>query len=155
MIDVYDAQYADFSELVGKISLFCQNYHNKCVVMHTIDKIYFLYHSQDCCESVYIDDICGELSDLCGTKIYRAEENSDMNSTEDGVLKWTFYKLDGEAGDVVIKWLGESNGYYSVAVDTMVYDMLPDEIDWLHFLSFNLDSSAFERLLPSQITGTR
>ena len=81
-------------------------------------------HSQDCCEIVSIEDVCGDVNDLLNSPILLAEkETSDEDPIDvnkeyhDDLYCWTFYKLSTFKGDVTIRWYGESNGYYSVGVD--------------------------------------
>ena len=85
-------------------------------------RVFSMHHNQDCCESVYIEDICGDMSDLIGSPITQAEEasNSDDPPPADGAAEsytWTFYKLATNRGGVTIRWFGTSNGYYSEYVD--------------------------------------
>lgn len=86
-------------------------------------KTYKLFHVHDCCEQVTIADICGDLSDLVGSPILQAdEETSDKDPKgykrdyPPESVTWTFYRLATQKGQVVIRWLGESNGCYSESV---------------------------------------
>lgn len=84
---------------------------------------YRLYHSQDCCEDVSVEDVVGDLDDLIGSTILKAsEDTSDVNP--EGITKdyqnsftWTFYNISTMKGHVTIRFYGESNGYYSESVD--------------------------------------
>ena len=85
-----------------------------------------MHHDQDCCESVTIDDIVGDLEDLLNTPIILAEECSNEapetskdSKYPDDSFTWTFYRFRTIKGTVVIKWYGSSNGYYSESVSFM------------------------------------
>jgi len=79
-----------------------------------------MYHTDECCESVVLEDVCGDLEDLLDTPVLYARE--DTSSDTDGErgepeLKWTFYNIGTIKGSVTLRWLGESNGYYGIDVD--------------------------------------
>ena len=84
----------------------------------------FLFaHYQDCCESVDINDIVGDLEDLVGSPLLIAEEVSGATEPDEEHYEsytYTFYKFATRKGYVDVRWLGESNGYYSEAVDLFV-----------------------------------
>ena len=83
---------------------------------------YKMHHAQDCCETVYLADITGDIEDLQNCLVLIAEEATQVGdgSNEDdsyGSHTWTFYKFQTSKGAVTLRWYGESNGYYSESVD--------------------------------------
>jgi hypothetical protein len=80
---------------------------------------FVFFHQQDCCESVDINDIVGDLQDLVGEPLLMAEEVSGYIGPEPEYhdsYTYTFYKFATRRGYVDVRWLGESNGYYSEGV---------------------------------------
>ncbi len=115
---------AKFEDLKGKI-LQCvatgvdEEDHDEIFFVVSDSEIYRMYHNQDCCESVVIEDICGELGWLVGSPILLAEERSNSEDGQDygNSETWTFYEIATLKGAVTIRWHGSSNGYYSETVD--------------------------------------
>lgn len=117
----YDSR-CDIAEMVGKT--FAR-------VESTSDEVNFwaenesdsfsLFHDQDCCESVYLEEVIGDLTDLEHTPILVAEEVASSNlpplSEYTESHTWTFYKFSTIKGSVTMRWYGSSNGYYSESVD--------------------------------------
>ena len=86
-------------------------------------RVFLMYHDQDCCESVYLESCIGSFADLIGSPITVAEEitsNEPITGTEGRTYQesftYTFYKLATEKGTVDMRWIGESNGFYSEKV---------------------------------------
>ena len=120
MIQFSDLQGKTLANIEGKVG-------SEKIVFTTIDnERYIIDHYQDCCESVTIEDIVGDLGDLIGNPVLMAEEVvNEGNVNPEGVtipeyqdsFTWTFYKLATIKGYVTIRWYGASNGYYSERVD--------------------------------------
>lgn len=85
------------------------------------------YH-QDCCASCSVEDVCGDVADLVGSPVVRAEEPSSLDNFDElkeaqrteGIVDytpdsytWTFIILGTAKGTVTLLWYGSSNGYYS------------------------------------------
>ena len=120
----------NFSDLVGQF-IVDAIYGNDAITFKTTDNTYKMYHEQDCCENVFIEDISGDLKDLIGQEILEAYESSssDGNDPEwqerdeyDESYTWTFYRIRTNLDTFVIRWYGTSNGYYSESVDFYLVD---------------------------------
>lgn len=118
--------YVDFEELLGKTFIAVERDDDARQILFktTTGEIYRQFHQQDCCESVYIESVVGDLEDLVGSPILMADEVISKNTNPDdryrsndyGTFTWTFYKLATLKGYVDIRWYGSSNGYYSERV---------------------------------------
>lgn len=110
------------SLIVGKTVTEIENQGDRLLIFRCLDgSVFDMYHDQDCCETVEIEEIIGDLDDLIGVPILVAEEReSERKYDPDGYPEsstWTFYEFRTIKGSVTIRWLGTSNGYYSETVD--------------------------------------
>ena len=117
----------DFSELKGETLKATTGMHDgseKVEFVTESGRTFTLYHGQDCCESVDLNEVVGDPADLIGSPITMAEESSNSDNPPGEYAEswtWTFYKLATVKGHVTLRWLGQSNGYYSESV-TFVED---------------------------------
>jgi hypothetical protein len=112
-------KYCNVDVLKGKTLASLVDEGNELVFKTTDGGTYRMYHEQDCCESVVLEDVVGDLEDLVGSEILIAEEvegesPADFEAYES--YTWTFYKFATRKGYVDLRWLGQSNGYYSEGV---------------------------------------
>ena len=136
-------------EMLGEILIDIKNNGDELIFTTAKNKKYMMYHSQDCCESVTVEDIVGDLNDLIGEPLIEAEGVSFQDPKElpekevmwmtlsgtdlsggNGSNTWTFYKFRTVKGSVTIRWLGSSNGYYSESVDLV--DITGNNYDKYH-----------------------
>ena len=114
--------YREISDIKGKTFVKVENSGEGQIRFVCEDGSYYsLEHVQDCCESVWLDDITGDLSNLEDTEILVAEERfQEPSYGEDEYTPesstWTFYTFRTVKGTVTLRWIGESNGYYSESV---------------------------------------
>lgn len=118
--------YAELSDLVGLTLTRVEKTDCDRIEFETSEgRKFLMYHNQDCCESVAIEDITGDLQDLVGSPIVMAEDvdyDPPARGPEDYVPEsetWTMYKLATVKGYVTIRWYGSSNGYYSESCSFM------------------------------------
>lgn len=116
-----------FEELIGR-SLCRVTADEEELILYLSDTNYVkFFHYQDCCEGVYIEDICGDLEDLVGSPILVAEEVSNYEAGPkyegEESYTWTFYRFATQKGWVNVRWYGSSNGYYSEGVSVEVVDL--------------------------------
>ena len=124
------------SEMVGKVFTKVIQVGDEEVLFTMEDGSFFkMHHQQDCCEHVYLQDVCGDLDDLAGTPILQAEERDSeemltvmkivgdyQEIDDDESHTWTFYSIRTIKGTVDFRWYGSSNGYYSEGVDIEFHD---------------------------------
>lgn len=99
----FDYNFLDVGVLKGKIIEDIVINREKTEIILSVEgsgfyEFYKFYHQKDCCESVWIEDIEGDLNDLLGYPILQAEkitEKNKNNSYESST--WTFYKLATKA----------------------------------------------------------
>lgn len=118
----------NINELVGKTLVRVElNKDRDVLEFETVDgDKYQLYHDQDCCESVWLEDVNGDFDDLVGSPLLIADEVTNLEhdmkadgprNEYDDSYTWTYYKLHTINGGVHLRWYGTSNGYYSERVD--------------------------------------
>lgn len=122
--------YTEFSGKTIQEIRGCKKHSDEVTIKFTDGTCLKFYHQQDCCESVLLEDFDTEPEYLINTniisieeRIYRSGEGMKPLSTCDQSYTWSFYVIKTSSITMVLRWYGESNGWYSETVD----------IDYLHY----------------------
>lgn len=78
-----------------------------------------IFHCQDCCESVSIHGIDGEVTKLLGKPLLDVSETNPDDAPAEGSdesYTWTVHEFRVDDATVIVRWFGSSNGYYSESV---------------------------------------
>lgn len=116
------SNYVEIDDLIGKLIVEIKGKEHDDTLEFVCDDglRYVMYHEQDCCEGVAVEDICGDLNDLIGSPIVKASEDTNSDEPKPNEYSesftWTFYNIATAKGHVTIRWLGESNGFYLESV---------------------------------------
>jgi len=112
---------ANFFELKGQIVKKITGLEKNSPEVHIVTNqtTYKLYHHQDCCESVLVENVIGDEKDILNEEIIFAEEDAGANDPDwydehyNDSHTWTKYVLKTKNASLKFWFLGESNGYYN------------------------------------------
>lgn len=105
-----------------------KNGSDKVVIECDYGKLEF-FHEQDCCEHVRLID-CDSTIQIHGARMISVEETSQESTEACESGTWTFYNIVTTKGSARMRWLGESNGYYSESVSVKLSKMEYLFNDW-------------------------
>lgn len=94
---------------------------NESLLIHLNTHVLEMIHHQDCCETVYLEDIVGSFEDLIGYPLLEVSENLVDIGSEDISSTASYYNFRTIKASVQLRWVGESSGYYSETVNCYLY----------------------------------
>jgi len=98
---------------------------NDAVFLATDHGVFMFTHNQDCCEHVRLESLTGwsGTGGLVGLAEERTESKEDEGNWESQTA--TFYTIRTTGDDIDMRWIGESNGFYSESVDVSLVAGVP------------------------------
>ena len=123
--------YTEFSGKTIQEIRGCKKHSDEVTIKFTDGSCLKFYHQQDCCETVLLEDFDITPEWLIDSKIISIEER--ISRSEEGVkplndwtesYTWSFYVIKTSSSTMILRWYGESNGWYSetVDIDYLYYD---------------------------------
>ena len=94
---------------------------SESLLIHLNTHVLEMLHHQDCCETVYLADVVGSFEDLIGYPLLEVSESIVDIATADMSSTASYYNFKTVKASVQLRWVGESNGYYSETVDCYLY----------------------------------
>ena len=112
----------DISDLKGMtITAVVYNQDEESLLIHLNTHVLEMLHYQDCCETVYLADVVGNFEDLIGYPLLEVSESIVNTESEDMSSTASYYNFKTLKSSVQLRWVGESNGYYSETIDCLLH----------------------------------
>lgn len=92
------------------------------LLIHLNTHVLEMVHHQDCCETVYLADVVGSFEDLIGYPLLEVTESlveGELEGYESSTA--SYYNFKTVKANVQLRWVGESNGYYSETVECFLH----------------------------------
>ena len=93
---------------------------DESLLIHLNTHVLEMIHHQECCETVYLADVVGSFEDLIGYPLLEVSETIVNNEIGESSTA-SYYNFRTVKASVQLRWVGESNGYYSETVDCYLY----------------------------------
>lgn len=112
----FTKDYVTVQDLIGETIGVIREREDEVVILCHSGRVFTFDHQQDCCESVTVTEVRG--IDLVGGATITDAKEEIISPERRGYESATdsTFTLITEKGDLVIKFHGESNGYYSETV---------------------------------------
>ena len=94
---------------------------NESLLIHLNTHVLEMIHHQDCCETVYLADVVGSFEDLIGYPLLEVSESIVDIESEDYSSTASYYNFRTVKASVQLRWVGESNGFYSEIVESYLH----------------------------------
>ena len=112
----------NFEQLTGMtITAVVYKETNESLLIHLNTHVLEMIHHQDCCETVYLADVVGSFEDLIGYPLLEVSESIVDIKSEDYSSTASYYNFRTVKASVQLRWVGESNGYYSEIIDSYLH----------------------------------
>ena len=112
----------NFEQLTGMtITAVVYKETNESLLIHLNTHVLEMIHHQDCCETVYLADVVGSFEDLIGYPLLEVSETIVNNELIGESSTASYYNFRTVKASVQLRWVGESNGFYSEIVDCYLH----------------------------------
>ena len=106
--------------------------HDDVLYILTTYRVFALRHVRNCCEAVWLADGADEIENMVGEEIRKIRIDVSPKGTDEQSITWTFVNIQTNRDSYNLRWVVESNGYYS---ETIQLDDLTNFSKDLHKLN--------------------
>jgi hypothetical protein len=105
---------------------------DNALYIFTSHQVILIRHVRECEEEVYIANDTESLSNIVGSYLREIRVTTEKKSLENVSTTWTFVNIQTDKDSCNLRWVGESNGYYSETVQVEDITCLTPALEWVN-----------------------